>query len=468
MDSVNPSPEDGLKNITLLVIVCSNFLVLFAGSSINIAFPSIGKEFSMNAVLLSWVASAYILAGAILLVPIGRLGDIYGRKRIFMGGIWVFTISSFFLAISRSAAAVICFRIFQGTGSAMIFGMGDAILTSLFPASERGKVLGISVASVYLGLSTGPVIGGILTEYFGWRSIFILNVPVGLLVSVFTFLKWRGQKVEGEKESFDFPGTFIYALALMAIMYGFTILPKRTGFGLLLIGAFALLGFVFWEGRAKNPVLNLNLFRRNTVFALSNLAALINYSSTYAVGFLLSLYLQYTKGLSPEKAGMVLIAQPIIQAVCSPIAGHLSDRVEPRIVSSIGMALSSAGLFMLVFLNEKTALGSIVATLIFFGFGYSLFSSPNINAVMSSVEKRFLGVASATLATMRMNGQMLSMGISTLVFSIYLGTAQITPESSPLFLKSVRLAFGLFAFLCLCGVFASLARGKLREENPSA
>lgn len=462
MDQTNPSDDVGLKRGTLLVIASVSFLVPFAGSSINIALPSIGTELAMNAVSLSWVASAYILSVALFLVPFGRIADIYGRKRIFICGIWIFTASSFLLSMSQSVSALICFRVFQGMGSALIFGTADAILLSAFPASERGKVLGINIASVYSGLSAGPVIGGFLTQSFGWRSIFILNVPVGVMVGLFTFWKWKGEEVEGEREPFDLLGAFIYGLALISVMYGFSSLPTVTGFGLLLIGAFGILGLVMWEKRAKSPVLNLDLFRTNTVFALSNLAALINYSATYAVSFLLSLYLQFAKGLSPREAGLILIAQPIVQAVCSPIAGRLSDRVEPRIVSSMGMALTSAGLLSFSFLNEKTALGSIIASLILLGFGFSLFSSPNINAVMSSVEKRFYGVAAATLGTMRMNGHMISMGITTLVFSMTMGAVPIVPEYYSLFLQGERTAFSLFALLCFGGIFASLARGKIR------
>jgi len=219
---------------------------------------------------------------------------------------------------------------------------------------------------------------------------------------------------------------------------------------------------VRWEIRVGSPVLNMNLFRNNTVFAFSNLAALINYSATSAVGFLLSLYLQYVKALSPQNAGLVLVSQPVMMAIFSPLAGRLSDRIEPRIVASVGMALTTIGLLPFVFLNEGTPLGFIVASLVLLGFGFALFSSPNTNAVMSSVEHRFYGVASATLGTMRLTGQMLSMGIAMLILAIYVGKVQITAEYYALFLTSLKTAIGVFAVLCFVGIFASLARGKVR------
>lgn len=449
------------KRATLLVVAMSSFLTPFAGSSVNIALPSIGEKFEMDAISLSWVATAYLLASAMFLVPFGRLADIHGRKKIFTYGTLIFTISSFLLAISTSAIMLICFRVLQGIGSAMIFGTGVAILTSVFSIEERGKALGINVATVYLGLSLGPFLGGFLTQHFGWRSVFLANVPLGLIIIVFILWKLKGEWAEARGEKFDFSGSLIYSLTLIAIIYGFSLLPAMSGAWLILVGALGILAFVKWEIKVKNPVLDINLFRNNSVFAFSNLAALINYSATFAVTFLLSLYLQYVKGLSPQNAGLILVSQPIVMAIFSPFAGRLSDRIEPRIVASMGMALTAVGLSLFTILSEKTALEFIVASLILLGFGFALFSSPNANAVMSSVEKRFYGVASATLGTMRLTGQVLSMGIAMLIFAIYMRGTQIIPQYYPLFLISAKVAFIIFATLCFGGMFASLASGKM-------
>jgi MFS family permease len=220
---------------------------------------------------------------------------------------------------------------------------------------------------------------------------------------------------------------------------------------------------VWWETRQKQPVLNISFFRNNTVFAFSNLAALINYSATFAVAFLLSLYLQYVKGFSPEHAGLILIAQPVIMVICSPIAGSLSDRIEPRIVASIGMALTTAGLVMLTFLSNVTSLQYVLISLVILGLGFGFFSSPNTNAVMGSVERKFYGVASGTLGTMRLTGQAFSMGMVLLLFALYIGRVQITPEYYPLFLKSMKIAFSISAALCFAGIFASIARGRTHQ-----
>jgi MFS family permease len=257
----------------------------------------------------------------------------------------------------------------------------------------------------------------------------------------------------------------VYAIALLALMVGFSLLPNGLGAILIVAGAIGLAGFLWWEMRSQNPVLHIDLFAKNRPFAFSNLAALINYSATSAVTFLLSLYLQYIKALSPQQAGLVLVAQPIVQAAFSPLAGGLSDRIEPRIVASIGMALTATGLALLIPLNSATPLWAIVADLMLLGFGFALFSSPNMNAIMSSVDRRFYGVASGTAGTMRLVGQMLSMGIAMLLFALFLGRVEITSAVYPLFLNSMRAAFAIFAILCVAGVFASLARGRIREEN---
>jgi MFS family permease len=449
------------KRPALLIATLTSFLTPFMGSSVNIALPSIGREFGMHAVSLSWITTSYLLAAAMFLVPMGRIADISGRKRILRYGISLDLVASVLLAVSTNEIQFLCLRVLQGIGGAMIFGNAVAILTSVYPVGERGKALGINVAAVYTGLSLGPFAGGFLTQHLGWRSIFVSYVPLELVIIAYTLWKLKGEWADAKGEVFDLGGSVIYGLSLVALMYGFSLLPHVFAIWLILLGALGIFAFVKWEMKVKSPVFDVKLFMGNVVFTFSNLAALVNYSATYAVGFLLSLYLQYTKGLTPENAGLILVSQPIMMAVFSPLAGRLSDKIEPRIVASAGMTITVIGLLLLIFLNSTTTLTFIIFSLILLGFGFALFSSPNTNAVMSSVEKKSYGVASATLATMRLTGQMLSMGIAMLVFALYLGRAQITPENYPAFLTSARTAFIIFAVLCFGGIFASLSRGKV-------
>jgi len=454
------------KRVVLLIAILAGFLTPFDGSAVNIALPSIGAEFHMDAIALSWVATAYLLASALFLVPFGKIADIYGRKRIFLYGIALFTAASFLMTLVSSGPMLLTVRIIQGIGSAMIFGTSVAILTSVYPPGERGKALGIYITAVYFGLTLGPFLGGILTENFGWRSIFLINIPVGLCAIILVVWQLKGEWAECRGEKFDLTGSIMYGTAIVTIMAGFSLMPGVSGIVLVVSGLALSFIFIRFEQRQVSPVLNIQLFSRSRVFAFSNLAALINYSATYAVSFLLSLYFQYIKGFSPEYAGLILVAAPVTQAIVSPFAGRFSDRADPGIIASVGMGLSTAGLFVLVFLNETTPVWYFITALIILGLGFGLFSSPNTNAIMSSVEKRYYGVASGLVGTMRLLGQMLSMGIAVMIFAVVIGRVEITPEYYHLFISSLHYAFIFFTVLCAIGVYASLQRKKQNAPTP--
>jgi EmrB/QacA subfamily drug resistance transporter len=462
---VSPRPASlpltsSAKYTVLFIALLAGFITPFDGSAVNIALPSISNEFHMDAVMLSWITTAYLLAAALFLVPFGRIADIYGRKRIFLYGIGIFTISSFLVTMVPTTILLVVARTLQGFGGALIYGTSIAILTSVFPPGERGKALGIYVTAVFVGLMAGPLLGGLLTDNFGWRSIFLVNVPLGIIACILIITKLDGEWAECAGERFDITGSVLYAAALVALMYGFSVVPEMAGIVLIFTGLILGAVFVRYETHAPSPVLDMHLFTTNRVFTFSNLAALINYSATYAVTFLLSLDLQYTKGFSPEYAGLVLIIQPAVMALFSPVAGRLSDRIDPQIVASSGMGLGALGLFLLSFISVSTPLWYIIACLIIFGAGLGLFSSPNINAIMSAVEKRNYGVASGMNGTMRVIGQMLSMGIAMMLFALVLGHVEITPEYYPEFLTSVRYAFILFTVVSIIGIGASLMRAK--------
>jgi EmrB/QacA subfamily drug resistance transporter len=374
----------------------------------------------------------------------------------------LFTIASFVCAVSVSAPMLIFFRVFQGAASAMCFATAMAILMSVYPPYERGKVLGIAVAAVYSGSSCGPFFGGIIIQHFSWRGIFLINVPFGVVVILLIFFKLKGEWTGAEGEKFDLTGSIIYGTTIFAFMYGISILPAALSVVLILTALAGFVAFVKWETVVAHPVFEVDLFINNRTFAFSCLAALINYSATFAVALLLSLYLQYIKELNPQEAGLILVSTPVVMALLSPFAGRLSDRVEPRVISSLGMGLTALGLMLLIFLNNQTLLIYIIASLIILGFGFALFSSPNMNAIMGSVDKRFYGVASASVGTMRLLGQMVSMGMVTLIFALFIGRVQITAQYYPMLINSIRVVFIVSFGLCVCGIFFSLCRGRIR------
>jgi EmrB/QacA subfamily drug resistance transporter len=451
------------KKVILLVASLSSFLVPFTGSSITVALPAMAAQFHAGAVTLGWITSAYIIAAAVFIVPFGRYADIVGRKKIFLYGILVFSIASLACAFAPSEEILILFRFVQGIGGAMLFSTSVAIVTQVYGPGERGAALGITIATVYAGLSVGPFLGGILTDRFGWPAIFLVNVPIGLLTIALTLQGIRDEWAEAAGERFDLEGAVTYGIMLFSIIYGMLLLPEMTG--LAWIAAGLVFGFVFYrrEKRTASPLVDLNVFSDNRTFVFSNIAAMINYGATYGVGVLLSLYLQYIQGFTAEGAGIILVAQPVVQTVFSPVAGRLSDNIEPRIVATAGMALTTLGLSFFLFLTPATPVWVIIASLMVLGLGYGLFSSPNTNAIMSSVENRHFGIASGMNATVRSLGQLLSMAIAMSSFAIFIGSAAITPDAYPALMTSVTVAFAVFTVLCVFGVGASYVRGTIHD-----
>jgi MFS family permease len=453
------------QKAALFVAVTGSFITPFMGSSINVALPVIAKTFYIDAVVLSWIPTAYLLAIGVMLLPMGRLADICGRKKVMVLGFIFFNVASLFLTFAWSTAALIVFRAMQGIGSGMFFGTTMAVLTSVYPASERGRVLGITISAVYVGLSSGPFIGGILTLHFSWRGLFIVGFLLSLIVICLISFYLKGEWAEAKGEPFDIWGSLIYALALIVLILAFSLLPDRKSFGMIIFSVLGVITFIVWEKRVQNPIFQVDILLKNRIFALSNLAALIHYSATFAVTFLMSLYLQYIKALNAQTAGFILIAQPVMMALFSPLAGKISDRIEPRLISSAGMALTFCGLILLSSINSGTQLIFVVVVLFLLGIGFALFSSPNMNAIMSSVDRRFLGVASGSASTMRVLGQLFSMGTATLVLSVTMGRIPITAAVYPQLIKSITTILLIFSGLTSVGIFASLARGNIRKSQ---
>lgn len=448
-----------LERSALIVATLTSFMGPFMLSSVNVALPAIQADFSMDAVELSWIATAYLLAVAVGLIPAGKIADIYGRKKVFATGIAVYTLGAAASALAAGTFVFIGLRALQGLGAAMFVTTGMAILTSVFPPRRRGKAIGLYVAAVYIGLSAGPFIGGMLTQHFGWRSIFVAVLPVGCFSLLLTMNYLKGEWLGEPGQRFDVMGCLGYAVAVLAIVCGATRLPSAIGFGLVVGGL--VCSYVFFKHQmvARFPVFDVKLFVGNKGFAYSSFAALLNYSATFAVTFLLSLYLQFVKGMSPQTAGMVLMAQPVVMAILSPLAGKMSDRIEPRFLATTGMFVTVVGVLLFSRLETDTSTHFIIGNLIFLGTGFALFSSPNMSAIMGAVEKKHYGVASGTVSTMRLLGQMFSMAMATVVLSLVMGAQPISIDTRDLLLYCIHIVFTISALLSLTGVYFSWFRG---------
>jgi EmrB/QacA subfamily drug resistance transporter len=394
-------------------------------------------------------------------VPFGKIADVYGMKKIFTYGIIILTVSTFLAAVSPSAEFLIVTRAVQGVSSAMIMVTGLAMITSVFPPQERGRAIGINLTVGYAGLVMGPVLGGFLTQYLGWRSIFYLIVPLGLLVSVLIFWKMKGNEwAECKGEKLDRWGTLLYIIMLALVLIGFSTITDTLGMIMVILGIMGFISFVMWELKVKNPVLEVKLFFKNKKFAFSNLATFISYISTFAVSFLLSLYLQFIKGFDPRTAGLILVIQTIFMVILSPVAGRLSDKFDPGKLASMGMGIITVGLLILALITAETSLYIIILALAIIGIGIGIFSAPNANVIMGSVEKKYMGLSSAILSTMRILGQTFGMGLILVIFAVYIGAVQFSPQNYPELLISIKITFTISVVLSLIAVFASLARNR--------
>lgn len=456
------APDIKHKRLAVMAMVLlSSFSMPMMLSAVNVALPSMAEALSMDAVMLSWVPMSYLMASAALVLSFGRVADLVGRKKIFLAGIAALILSSILAATANDGATLIVYRLIQGVAAAMLYATHVAIVSSVYPPNERGRMIGLSISIIYVGLTCGPLVGGWLTGIYGWRASFLVHVPL-CLVSL--LIGWTYVKEEWKAEDpgeFDWLGAVLYTGAIVAFMFGISWLPKVQGAALMLVGLLGFYGFFRHQHHRDHPLIDVSLFYTNRVFTFSCIASILMYTATFANIVLLSLYLQYLLALSPTQAGLVLISQPLVMAVVAPIAGRLSDHKEPGLLASFGMGLTAIGLALLSTLDADSSLYLIVGYLCITGFGFSFFSSPNANAIMGSVDKRQYGAAGGAVATVRVIGQMASMGVVSMVFALTLGAVQITPAVYDILAEAIKISFTIAAGLCFLGIYFSYSRGKV-------
>ena len=448
------------KKNTILVCVITSFITTFMGSALNLSIPSLEEEFKVGAQTVGWVVTIYMLTCSALAVPFGRLADRVERRSVLRTGILIFSISSLTAVLSKKMWMLLAFRLMQGIGASMIFSTNIAILVGAFDEEHRGRVLGYSTCATYAGFSAGPVLGGWLNQNFGWRAIFIATAIVSAAAFYGAFFKLpKGEKKSGilslsSKAHLDYAGNILFVVSIVLTMYGLSSLNSLAGAPLILcLGILFFIFFIRTEMKTENPVIDVNLFRKNLPFTLSNLAAMVNYGSNFALSYLMSIYLQVVKGMSSQWAGVILITNTVIMTVLSPFVGRISDRHSPFKMSAAGMALCAAALGLLSFLSEDLSLAKIIMILALSGVGFSFFSTPNTNAVMSCVGKEDYGVAASILSTMRSIGHTAGMSVVSAVVGIYIGSGSLKGAGSEVLMKTFHISFFIFTLLCILGIF---------------
>ena len=448
------------KSSVIYVSVITSFITTFMGSALNLSVPALEKEFHVSAGTVSWVITIYMLTCASFAVPFGRLGDRVERRRILYMGILIFSISSAAAVFSAGIGFFLAARIMQGIGASMIFSTNIAILVGAFDEDMRGKVLGYSTCATYVGLSAGPVAGGILNYNFGWRSVFIATAIVSAVAFCVAFFRLPySKKTEFERKPADLAGNILFVISVILLMYGISSLRQgRVSLFILGSGIASFIVFIYRESKARNPLVDLKIFRDNPSFLLLNLAAMINYGANFVMSYMLSVYLQIIKGMTSQLAGVILVTNTAVMAVLSPYMGKLSDRLSPSKLSALGMSDCAASLFIFSGLTQDTFTVKIIFTLALSGAGLALFSAPNTNAVMSCVKKEDYGVASSILSTMRSMGHSSAMALATAIIGLYMGTESMTSAQPDSIMTTVHVIFSLFAALCILGIFMAIRR----------
>jgi EmrB/QacA subfamily drug resistance transporter len=461
--STQPSRFVGveLKWLVLLTVGVGTFMSALDGSVVNAILPVVQAYFKTDVATVEWVVTIYLLMVSGLLLTFGRIGDLRGNKTVYMWGFVIFTVGSALSGFSPTPAFLIASRALQALGAAMLFANSPAILTKTFPGKQRGQALGLQGTMTYLGLTTGPFLGGWLAGRFSWHSVFFINVPVGLLA---IWLSWRvipNDLPSERREQFDLYGSFTFMAGLVTLLFALNRGQEWGWFsplilGLLACSIFILSLFVWIELRTPAPMLDLSLFK-SRVFNTAAISPVLNYIAVYSLLFLMPFYLIQGRGLSPAQAGLILTAQPLVMAIMAPFAGTFSDRIGAQIPTTLGMLVMAVGLFMLSRLTPDISIVYVVTGLAISGLGSGMFVAPNNSALMGAAPRNRQGIASGVLALARNVGMVLGVGLTGAVFTTMLAHGQ---GNEPVIIVRAVAAGLLFAAgMALLAAISSFARG---------
>jgi EmrB/QacA subfamily drug resistance transporter len=458
----NPSSLTASQRWLLAAVGFSSLMVASQTSALNAILPVVARSFRVDLAAVQWVVLAYLLTSSGLLLAFGRLGDVIGQRRLFLIGFVIFVVGSLLSSIASSVTWLITTRTVQAVGGGMITSAGAPLITKTLPRSHRGRGLSAQIVMVYFGLAAGPAIGGFLADTVGWRWVFLVNVPAGLVAAAITLMAVPRDETVPSEQVFDFAGalTFMAGLTSLFLLLGgarggvWLAAHQQFFFATFFVSAGA---FTLVELRRREPMLDLRLFK-SWFFSAAATSAMINYIGFSALAFLVPFYLVDGLGYSATEAGILITTLPLAMMLVAPFSGWISDKVGPRLPASAGMALLCAGIFMLSGLRSAASGEEIVPRLLIAGFGLGLFSAANNSAMMGSVPIARQGVANGVVSTARQLGMMLGVAVCTAVFTnrypLYaaLGEANAT-------IAAVQDAFALTAAIVLVGIFSSAVRG---------
>ena len=431
--------------LIIWVIILTQFATPFMFSGVAITLPEMGLELGASAVALGLVESVYLGMSAALLLPIGRIADATDRATLFKTGLIGYSICTLAISALPTIELVIAFRAIQGGFGALLMATGMAIISQKIPPDKLGKAIGLSVGAVYAGLSAGPLLSGWITTHFGWRAVYsitFLPLMLSTLLAVWALpSQWQTMKTR-----LDWVGSLLIMLAMALLIYGSAALDSHLGIWTLVSGVGCMVLFFYSQFNVSTPLLNMQSMRENHDFSHALLTQLFMYVGAFGVTFILGLYLQSVRNFTPNEAGQLLVLGPILMAVLAPMFGRLADRINKRIMTTLGVTMAIISLGLALQLDHASGLPILIAVVIFQGLGFALFSSPNIAIIMGSVDASQYSLATALSAKMRSLGMVFSMVIITLVTSIFLGK-QTIEQAPDAYLNVMTIAFSTFAGL---------------------
>ena len=451
------------ETTVIFVSFITSFFAVFLSAGIVLGVPAIASEFAMNNVAQNWITTISLLVVAVFTLPAGQISGKYGVKRSLIAGVFIFLVASIGACLSFTAEMFLIFRVVQGIGIAFSNVSAIAMVVQAVSPKNRGKALGFTVTGIYLAGSLSPVFCGFLVQNFGWRSMFYFVSPFLIVSILLLMFKMPGEWKSYEESKIDYIGYILYGAGILLFIYGFTNLMNVYGQICIITGLILLTVFGYLEIKTESPAFNMKLFK-NTKFTSSNIAALCSYLAIAAITTILNYHFQYVRGWNAQMSGLMLIITPIIMAVMAPNAGKLSDRIHPQKLAAIGMSIATVTLIILVFLDSSTPLYLIVVAMILQGIGMGMFTTPNTNAIMSSVPPNEAPNASAAQSAMRTIGQTLSLGLLTLVFAWFMGSLKLSSKYSALIVHSSQLICIICTIICIIAVFASLVGIKSKDS----
>lgn len=447
--------QSEIEKYMILITFISSFFTVFVLNGLMLGVPTIGAEFGMNNFYQNWILNIYTLIVTMLTIPAGQIAGKYGFKRTLSISNSLFLIGLIGSVIAISTETFLLSRIIQGIGIAFVNVCEIAIISLAISKENRGRALGIVVTGVYLGTSASPVICGFLVQNLGWRSIFYVSI-IFIAICVI-LLRWKitPEWKTNEHDTIDKIGSLLWMVSITLVIYGFSTLITDLGKIFVVVGLILMAVYIMYELKQDSPVFDVNLFRTKS-FTSYNLSGMFGYFAVMVFSTLINYYFQYVKGFDPQLTGLILIVSPVIMSITAPNAGKLSDRIHPQKIATVGMIIATSAMIILSFLNKDTPLIIVIIAMALQALGMGLFSSPNMNAIMSSVDEKDAAFASAGQLATRAIGQAMSVGLLTLIFSWIMGSLIFSTEYADLIVSASHIIFMISAIACVASIITSV------------